>query len=89
MNKLSYSRILQSIRKWRTDERKRKAEIKKVSVRSEAEERIQIREWRGKIYICIDDVPLMGCLPSDDETLKMLEQMRMLYAAYHNDGNVK
>lgn len=68
----------------RDEMRKKRRERYLMCLQQDAEERIQVREYRGDIYLCLDDIPLLG---EDDVVESMgnaLETMRSMYVEYHN-----
>lgn len=55
----------------------------------EAQRRIQVREFKGELFVCFDDMPLVW---SGDLRLKMseiLRNARATYVGYHNTRNAK
>lgn len=86
MNKKE-SEMLERVREWWHRQvmkiKKRRADRRESHLMREAERRIQVREWNGDMYICVDDIPLLW---EDDLSGAMsdaLKSIRDTWVNYH------
>lgn len=65
--------------KSRRDRRKKRLE-------SVASELIQVRDHAGKLYICLDGVPVLSADEANGDLLNMVRAMRINYVLWHERG---
>lgn len=51
-----------------------------------AMEEIQVRDHGGKLYICLDGVPLLSLDDVKGDLLDMVRSMRVNYVLWHEEG---
>lgn len=58
----------------------------------DAQQRIQVREFDDRVYICMDNVPLLDTDILDNfaaDVVEILTDARANYVSYHNQQNAK
>lgn len=79
--------VLGKISQWYKLFSKRSDERKQERISYEAEQRFQLREWDGQLFICVDGEPILKGKDTIDDTMDVLFEMRAVYKQYHGYGN--
>ena len=66
----------------REDKAKRKAEAKSKHIAEEMRERIQIKEYKGKMYISVDNIPMIDTEHLSIDTIDALSKIRNTITEY-------
>ena len=51
-----------------------------------ASELIQVRDHAGKLYVCLDGVPVLSADEANGDLLDMVRDMRVNYVLWHERG---
>ena len=81
------SNAIQAVAGWFKERREAKEKAETASLVRESAERIQLQEFRGKIHISIDGIPLMPVDSLRKDAIPSLEEVRMTYRNYANQLN--
>ncbi len=88
--------VMKTIGSWiaqRASERKTRLRVRReFQLRDEAQQRIQVREFEDRVYICMDNVPLLDTDILDNfsaDVVEILSDARANYVAYRNVQNAK
>ncbi len=77
----------------RAAERKARRQMHhEMQLREEAQRRIQVREFEDRVYICMDDVPLLDTDILDNfsaDVVDLLSDARANYVSYQRIQNAK
>lgn len=67
---------------WFNARKAEKAKEMSALIAQEAEERVQLREFKGDIYISIDDIPVVAVSSHVKTAVPALEEARQTFRAY-------
>lgn len=67
---------------WFNARNEERARVESANVAREAEERVQLREFKGNIYITIDEIPVVAVSSHIKDAIAALEESRLTYRAY-------
>ena len=81
------SNAIQAIVEWFKARREAKEKAEAASMVRESSERIQLQEFKGKVHISIDGIPLMPVESLCKDAIPALEEVRMTYRNYANQLN--
>lgn len=79
-------KIIYSIKKWwekTTEEYHRQQVLKREKeVKREAMHRLQVREFEGGLYLCLDNIPILKEIEMKQASLNALQEARRHYQDY-------
>ena len=79
-------KIIYSIKKWwekTTEEYHRQQVLKREKeVKCEAMHRLQVREFEGGLYLCLDNIPILKEFEMKQASLNALQEARRHYQDY-------
>lgn len=79
-------KIIYSIKKWwekNTEEYHRQQVLKREKeVKREAMHRLQVREFEGGLYLCLDNIPILKEIEMKQASLNALQEARRHYQDY-------
>lgn len=79
-------KIIYSIKKWwekTTEEYHRQQVLKREKeVKREAMHRLQVREFEGGLYLCLDNIPILKEIEMKQASLNALQEARRHYQGY-------
>lgn len=64
------------------DRSKRKAESRAKRISDEMQERIQVKEYKGKMYISVDNIPMIDTEHLSIDTIDALSKIRNTITEY-------
>ena len=65
---------------------KSRRERRRRTLERVASEEIQVRDHNGKLYICLDGVPVLSADEANGDLLDMVRDMRVNYVLWHERG---
>lgn len=65
---------------------KSRRERRRRTLEREASELIQVRNHNGKLYICLNGVPVLSVNELSGDLLDMVRDMRVNYVLWHEEG---
>lgn len=79
-------KILQNIRYWRMCVRRRTYMNRLIEERRKALDAVQVKEYRGKLYLAVNDVPVLDGNYIDGFIPTALNKAREAYVSYRMDN---
>ena len=68
--------------------RKSRQERRRRTLERVASELIQVKDHAGKLYVCLDGVPVLGIDEANGDLLDMVRAMRVNYVLWHEEGGL-
>ena len=65
---------------------KSRRERRRRTLERVASEEIQVRDHAGKLYVCLDGVPVLSADEANGDLLDMVRAMRINYVLWHERG---
>lgn len=75
-------KYIQKVVAWFNARNEERARVESANVAREAEERVQLREFKGNIYITIDEIPVVAVSSHIKDAISALEESRLTYRTY-------
>lgn len=75
-------KYIQKVVAWFNARKEEKAKVANARIVQEAEERVQLREFRSGIYIAIDGIPVVSISSHVKEAIPALEEARKTFRTY-------
>lgn len=75
-------KYIQKVVAWLNARKAEKAKAMSALIAQEAEERVQLREFKGDIYISIDDIPVVAVSSHVKTAVTALEEARQTFRTY-------
>ncbi len=66
--------------------RRSRQERRRRTLERMAREAIQVRDHNGKLYVCLDGVPVLSADEANGDLLDMVRAMRVNYVVWHEEG---
>lgn len=75
-------KCLKKVVTWFNSRKEKKVKMANERTVQEAEERVQLREFKGDIYISIDDIPVVAVSSHVKTAVPALEEARQTFRTY-------